>query len=536
MIRQIMEERKRLIENQLQFVKQVIQTALELSIYTTIEHPHGSAMWRTEPMESMTGYYDVVVHRCRTGLVAKDKRGNIVGPIKKPTRLRTTSPQLAGAMDLKCRCLCDHVQMTGRGQDMRSLQNYEKGFATIAAEAVVHDAEVLWARRQADLIAMTDDLPHVAPDHEHAAEAMNKSLVRKYGRNAVLTIAKLHKQLGHPGRDRLVKAAQDSRLDQATVQAAREFSCATCDGQAASKTPRPGNLTSVTCFSQVVLVDAFYIKWHDKKLSILAIMDSFSRFEQLALLENDRPDTEIALLEQLWLRWAGPPSVLKTDASGSHMSEPFLAWADSRGIRLVLIPKEAHYRLGTMERAHAVRRAQLMKMHAEEPTLELPMALHLAAEQRNRLRTIHGTSPAAIVFGLLPAQHGIADEPFNPAAGDEESQAKIVQARTLAATSFHQANNDRALRASILARGRASCPELPLGSYCYYTTVRITSCNLLVAGAVRRLCAPSRSPLCVDSLPLRDLWFTGWPTAVLWCGVLLSKFGLSCPGTSRSFA
>ena len=102
-------------------------------------------------------------------------------------------------------------------------------------------------------------------------------------------------------------------------------------------------------------------------------------------------------------------------------------------------------------------------MHAEDATLELTMALHLAAEQRNRLRTIHGTSPAAIVFGLLPAQHGIADEPFNPAAADEESQAKVVQARALAAS--HQANNDRALRLSILVRGRTSVPELPLGSY-----------------------------------------------------------------------
>ena len=64
---------------------------------------------------------------------------------------------------------------------------------------------------------------------------MNKSLVRKYGRNAVLTIAKLHKQLGHPGRDRLVKAAQDSRLDQSIVQAAREFSCAACEAQSVSK-------------------------------------------------------------------------------------------------------------------------------------------------------------------------------------------------------------------------------------------------------------------------------------------------------------
>ena len=466
--RNIMLERKRLMRTQTSFAAQVFQTALELSIFVTIEHPDGSAMWSTAPMRALTGYFDAVVDRCRTGLVARNQAGVAIGPVKKSTRLRTTSARMAETMDLRCQCEGSHLQTMGRGQELRSMQNYERGFVRLAADAVVQDSEVLWAQRQAAMIFMTDDLPYMIPDQEHSTESMNKNLVRKLGRSSVLTVAKLHKQLGHPGRERLVQAARDSGLDAQTLQAAREYRCATCEVQNTSKLARPGTLNNVTCFNQVVLLDAFFIKWNDKKHSILAIMDSFSRYEQMTRLEDDRPETEIKLIESAWLRWAGPPAVIKTDASGSHMSETFVSWTDSRGIKLIIIPKEAHYRLGAMERAHAVRRAQLMKMKAEDPAMELDMALHHAAEQRNRLRTVHGTSPATIVFGILPAQHSIDDEPFNPAAGDEEAQARVVKARTLAATAFHQANNDRVLRAAVLARGAPPLPQVDVGQFCYY--------------------------------------------------------------------
>ena len=175
------------------------------------------------------------------------------------------------------------------------------------------------------------------------------------------------------------------------------------------------------------------------------MMDVYSRFEQEAVMEDEHPETEIKLIEQYWIRWAGPPMSIKTDASGSHMSEKFVQWMDSLGIKLIVIPKEAHYRLGVMERAHAVRRAQLMKMHDEYPDLELEEAARYTAEQRNRLRTVHGSCPSAIVFGAVPAQHGLADEPFNMAAADAPCQERVRQLRASAATAFHQVNTDRAL-------------------------------------------------------------------------------------------
>ena len=84
-----------------------------------------------------------------------------------------------------------------------------------------------------------------------------------------------------------------------------------------------------------------------------------------------------------------------------------------------------------------------MKMKAEEKQLDLDQAVTIAAEQRNRLLTIHGTSPAAIVFGAVPSQQGLSDEPWCIAGSDAADQQEVVRLRVLTATAFHQANNDR---------------------------------------------------------------------------------------------
>ena len=68
------------------------------------------------------------------------------------------------------------------------------------------------------------------------------------------------------------------------------------------------------------------------------------------------------------------------------MSEYFQAWCDDKGIKLVLVPKEAHHQLGLVERLHAVPRQQLYKMKSEKPDLKLDVAVLHACDQRNRLR------------------------------------------------------------------------------------------------------------------------------------------------------
>ena len=121
-----------------------------------------------------------------------------------------------------------------------------------------------------------------------------------------------------------------------------------------------------------------------------------------ALLPRETEVAELKILEDLWFQPFGFPIRWKTNASGSHMSQNFVDAMDNYKIKPVLIPKEAHYRLGTIERLHAVRRLQLLNMKKEMPDIFLETPIRVACDQRNRLQSVHGSSPAEMVFGRAP--------------------------------------------------------------------------------------------------------------------------------------
>ena len=186
--RELLRKCQTVARRQLNFVYEVFLVAVEMGSHATIEHPAGSAMWKTRPICDIPYYHDVMVDRCRTGLQAKGDDGPF-GPVRKRTLLRTTSTPLARALSLPCLCNEPHVQMWGRSQALKQMQNNEPGFVNLAVKAIQRDMEETWARRQASLIFTTEDLPQPVKDSQHDAEQMNKALVRRVGRNAVLTVA-----------------------------------------------------------------------------------------------------------------------------------------------------------------------------------------------------------------------------------------------------------------------------------------------------------------------------------------------------------
>ena len=188
-----------------------------------------------------------------------------------------------------------------------------------------------------------------------------------------------------------------------------------------------------------------------------------------ALLPKETEEAELQVLEELWFHPFGFPSRLKIDALGADMSQRFLDIMDYYKIKLVLIPKEAHFKLGTVERLHAMRRLQLLKMKKEMPNVDLHQAIRTACTQRNRLCSIYGSSPTELVFGKAPnAFAGLIDESHDLRPELPQAAQDLAVLRTLAAKTFHEANNDALLRRSLLARPRSEHEPLQLGSWAYY--------------------------------------------------------------------
>ena len=117
-----------------------------------------------------------------------------------------------------------------------------------------------------------------------------------------------------------------------------------------------------------------------------------SRYEVDAVIKQEFAKNEINIFEKLWLSWAGAMNTLRVD-SRAHMSEEFAEWCRSRGIRLTLIPRDAHHELGILERNHQVRREQIAIYHDMHPEDSLKVAVRVTQQQRNRLRNVHGFTP-----------------------------------------------------------------------------------------------------------------------------------------------
>ena len=103
-------------------------------------------------------------------------------------------------------------------------------------------------------------------------------------------------------------------------------------------------------FNQGLVFVSFFVRWHDSKESMLAMIDVLFRCEEF----DDKFAIEIAQIKNRWIYWAKVIS----------------GCINSSNIRLALISKEAYYLLGPMERALAVRHAQFMKMNIEDPEID----------------------------------------------------------------------------------------------------------------------------------------------------------------------
>ena len=94
-------------------------------------------------------------------------------------------------------------------------------------------------------------------------------------------------------------------------------------------------------------IDVFHIKWDDKKYKILAAIDVFSRYEINAVMKRETEEEKLKIIEELWFKVFGTPERMKTDdSSGAHMSDSYQQKLNDFGVKLQLVPEEAHYKMG----------------------------------------------------------------------------------------------------------------------------------------------------------------------------------------------
>ncbi|CAL1128360.1 unnamed protein product [Cladocopium goreaui] len=276
-------------ETHLTFYKDIHIDGKRLVYDTTFENPADAASFETPTLDSMKGYFETVLDRCRTKLKA-------------------------------------------------SPENYEPELCQRLGNAIYSAMEMAWKKRgQAEL--MTMEVVEKSTEEMQYLE-QNKELIKIGGHEILKSVANLHRQLGHPNGAKLVLAVKARHLPNEFVQVARRYKCPTCLARAQPKNVRVATLHKSPHFNHSVAIDTFYVEWDGKQRAVFTIMDEFSRYEVDMEIKEETADMEIALFESTWSRSFGFPKVLRLDASGPHQGQQFADWTSAHGMYMDLIPRE----------------------------------------------------------------------------------------------------------------------------------------------------------------------------------------------------
>ena len=118
-----------------------------------------------------------------------------------------------------------------------------------------------------EMPATTEQQPE---DVEHIKK--DKELRKKVGSQALNYVVRLHKSLGHPSPELLLRMLEEVQATEQVKQAAKEYVCARCYAR-----KKPGSVPAAG-FNDRVMADSAWVDTDDGRKCILTIMDLATRY------------------------------------------------------------------------------------------------------------------------------------------------------------------------------------------------------------------------------------------------------------------
>ena len=291
--------------------------------------------------------------------------------------------------------------------------------------------------------------------------------------DAVKTVQRLHRNLGHPTPQALYEMLESRGASSAVLDAAKEYRCVACQRYHKPNSASPSTTKQYHQFGAAVQADVMWIKVEKKKLPILSMVDMATKYQVAALLVGERSDHLIHAIERCWLQHFGPPTCLWTDEGRGWCSDQFSEWTTQHGISHEVSPGEAHTRLSVVERRHQILRKSL-EVFIYDLSLSgadgVRQAITYVIPQLNAQPTVAGFSPAQWVLGKQPTVAGeLLGDNINPRhlQGDVTFEDALHK-RAMAKTALIQAETDHKLRRALLRRYSGTNEPLRVGQLCFY--------------------------------------------------------------------
>ena len=291
-------------------------------------------------------------------------------------------------------------------------------------------------------------------------------------------IARLHKNLGHPSKEDLLRVLRNANASEPALQAAKKFECDFCLSQARPKVALPAQTNRVCDFNHQLGCDVKYLTgWKSgQKVSAVNMVDQASGFQRMVpFFQTETSSVLSQVLHEHWIAPFGPPKEIVLDPARTNLGEGFVGPAESLGIHIRPIAAGAHYQLGKTESHGGWFDRILQKLiveHAPSNQEEwLTCVSH--AHVKNQMLQVHGYSPHQYVFGKNPqVPSDLLNEPIQivPATASlmDDAAARAQALRLTARKAVIELQDDKAIRLALNARPRKAVDFQPGDYVCYW--------------------------------------------------------------------
>ena len=279
-------------------------------------------------------------------------------------------------------------------------------------------------------------------------------------------LIKIHRNLGHPGSQKLQNFCRQLNCPDNILQAIPEMKCSTCVEHRPPHISRSAAIHEPLDFGTVVSMDG--ITWSNsqgEKFHFYHFVDQATVFQTAVIAPSRNTEQAVKALLSGWMLWAGAPRTLIVDAATELNSEEFLNALQRHGTQCRTCAADAHWQNARAERHGGILQVILNKMDTEESITDydkLAMALQHATQTKNQWSRHRGYAPELLVFGKSVHIPGsVVSDPNRATHAVALSQQpegvrfrENLACRERARKAFAQIDNDQVLRRAMISRSR----------------------------------------------------------------------------------
>ena len=285
-------------------------------------------------------------------------------------------------------------------------------------------------------------------------------------------ILKLHRQFGHPTKNRFVSFLKDAghwKAEYGTVIDELYDNCKTCK-LFAKVPPRPVCALPVAAdFGELLTMDLKECNLSNAKY-ILHMIDAFTRFSVSAFIKRKLPSIVVEKVMSKWVAIFGRPKKIWTDLGGEFNNTEMQEMSEAIGVELGNAAGYAPWMNGLCERNHQIIDFALEKILHDYPDINPEIGLAWADSAKNILKMNNGFSSHQLVFGKNPQLPSVYSDKLPALDGvtTSESVATHINAMYEARRAFIKSESSERIRRALRHRVRAVERPYENGQMVYY--------------------------------------------------------------------